>query len=325
MAKKNNKQKKGKTKAKSNKQRKATNTNAPKSGGYIGMAMQACSVTNPFCPEAIGSRWPDNSYTKSVGWSITGTPISLGTSGTDTKAGILLVGDIYNYALMTNTSPVSSPITFSTLAQAVTSPSNVGRYRLTSWGLKISGIVAPLSASGLVRIRLMSPMTGASLASIGLTSTMVDATLDVPLARLSGKDLFIIPAPLGTDARLFREIADTTSTLSSWRSLGWQSVFIGLDGVPAATSCIQVSLYYNYEFVFQDGDSSNAYAQPPPPNNPAVRTANAGLLESVGNFFEGTAQTLDRVFQSKAARWLGKAGAAYYTRSPAPLMIADVD
>lgn len=282
-------------------------------------AMQACSLTNPFCPEAIGARWPDNSYTKSVGYSHTAVPFTLSSDTTENSN--LFLGDVYAYAQNTNASPKTSPYTYTTAVAVSGLPSNIARYRITSWGLKLSGIVAPLSASGRVRIRLFSPLTGTTLNSISGTSALADAVYDIPLARLANKDFFIIPAPLGNNARLFRDYASATGTLANWINPGWQCVQVAIDGAPASTACIQISAYYNYEFVFADGDASTYFAHPPPASNPVAQQASAGVLEKVGNFFEGTAQALDRVFQSRAAQYLIAGGMSYAAKNPTPLLL----
>lgn len=315
-------------KKKVGKKRKGTGGGArgragPSKSGLIQTAMGACAVTNPFCPEAVGARWPDDSYTKSVGYSCPGVPIVLSTLTGSSATAIMCVGDMYAYSGATNVSPFTGPpATFTTLTQPLVLPSNVVRYRLTSYGIKLTGVVAPLSASGMVRVRLFSPADGSTLDSIDFRNVNADAAYDVPLARLSAKDLFIVPAPLGILARTFR-VPPPNASIGAWENPGWQCAIVAIDGAPAATACLQVTLYYHYEFVFADGDAQNAFATAPPANSPLIAATSAGVMERVGNFFEGAAQTLDKVYQSRAMQYLAAAGASYMTKSPAPLMLMD--
>lgn len=295
---------------------------SPNKRGLISLAMQTCSVTNPFCPEAIAARWPDDSYSKSVGWSVPGTPVTLTTAASSSLTGMLFVGDLYNTSNPTNATPLTSgPLTFTTLAPLVTVPTGIARYRITSWGIKLTGIVAPLSAGGIVRIRLFSPMSGTSLSSISTFSTAADAIYDVPLSRFATKDVFITPASLGsTPAHTFRDFSLATTTLSSWTNPGWQVVLVSVEGATASSALLQAQVFAHYELVFVDGDSQTQFAKQPPANNPAVRDASANVFERVGNFVEGTVATVDKLYQSRAMQYLTAGAMAYGSKSPAPLL-----
>ncbi len=289
-------------------------------------AMDVCSVTNPFCPEAIAARWPDNSYTKSAGWSATALANSF-ISDANGNANTIYLPDGQGSA-GTVTGTTSAHASFTSL---VTFPSNVARYRVTSWGIKLTTSLSRFTAAGMVRVRLFSPIVGASLASISTTSVMADAVMDIPLSRLVGKDLFVVPAPLGDNARLFRDATLVTAP-ASWVNPGWQVISVSVTGAPISTSGIlEAQLFYNYEFVFTDGDAQNAFAEPPPTNNPLVQNGNASTLAQVGNFIEDAAGKVDSIFKSKAFKYL-RLGAATATRNPqliaaasAPILIQDAD
>lgn len=248
----------------------------------------------------------------------------LTTAAGSSITGALFVGDIYAHAAYDNAPPVSSPLSFSSLNSVATlpgTPGSIARYRLTSWGLKIVGAVAPLNATGFIRVRLFSPLSGSTLATNSISTIFADECYDIPVARLATKDLFIIPAPLGDNARLFRNADDATPVLANWVNPGWQCVQVAVDGAPASTTIAAVHVYYNYELVFVDGAPNHAFAQPPPPNNPLVQQTSAGVLERIGNFFEGTAARLDSMFQSRAFQYASAGAASYITRNPAPLML----
>ncbi len=270
--------------------------------------------------EAVGARWPDNSYVKSVGWSVTSYPVTLGTGTADTRNGFLFTGSTNHFASASNTPPITNQnLTFVSSTPLQTLPADIARWRITSWGLRITGLVAPLSAGGMVRVRLFSPKSLTSLQQIIPYTTFCDAAYDIPVARLANKDLFIIPAPTGIEARQYNTLP-ASANLASSDSYGWQSVLVTIDGVAVNSAICQISAFYNYEFVFDDNGSSHYFSQPPPPNSLTVREANASVIEKVGNFFEGAAKTLDSIVQSRAAQYVGAAAASYVTKSPAPLM-----
>jgi alpha-D-ribose 1-methylphosphonate 5-phosphate C-P lyase len=184
-----------------------------------------------------------------------------------------------------------------------------------------------MTATGTVNIRFFSQQLYATYATTSLSSTMCDASFDVPISRLIDKDIFLIPMPLGTDARLFRPVDSPSAVISTQENNGWQFIQIGVSGAPVGTIPINAYMYYHFEIIPGDGDATNAFAKAPPRNNPAVQNTNAGVLERVGNFIEGTVQSVDKVVKSKSMQYL-LAGAAAYNGNPGPaamLAIKDVN
>lgn len=308
--------------------KKNANTNAHK---YMALSMGVCSVSNPFCDEAVGARWPDNSYTKSAYWGIRGASVANLTTNGSGQVGFLFVPD-FGSTVAPYASGTYPSFNFTTLTPVVTFPSNVSRYRITSAGFKIVGAVAPLSASGIVRIRLYSPSTGSSLGSVDMTTVMADEVWDVPVSRLMQKELYVNLMPLGDQlSRVFRSPSSFTTTLANWTNPGWQVASIAIDG-PASTKIADIYAYIHYEVVFEDGNSQNMFATHPPPNSLAIQQGNAGVLASVGNFIEGAAEKVDNLFKSKAFRYFASAAAGYMGGPQAALgtygatkMIKDVD
>lgn len=299
---------------------------APKprnNGGAMRFAMETCSISNPFCPEAVAARWPDNSHTKSVGWSLTGQPANLGTNAEGVGAQIYLpTAQRANGTVGAGTSIA----TFNTTMTNYELPSGVVRWRVTSYGLRINSPLAAMTATGTLHVRLVSPMVGTSLEVLDYTSIRTDAAIDVPISRLIGRDMFIVPKPLGDNARWFNANNPQSNTLvKDINNPGWQIVVLGVSGAPASASAVvRLQLYYNFEFVFEDGSASQAFAIAPPHDQPAVRQANSSVLETIGNFIEGTAEKIDSIFKSKAFQLGGRLALSAYTRNPTP-MIMNVD
>jgi hypothetical protein len=309
--------KKAKKNAKKGKGKRAKAQRGGRKGGGGGMsgimsyAMGVCSVTNPFCPEAIGSRWPDNSYTRSVGWSAPGFPSDVGTDANGYGSRLFLAD---NFQVVQASSITWPTITYNANGAFVfTLPSGVSRYRITSWGLKLScPWLTPMSASGLVSVRLFSPLGGASLGTVLGNTILADSSMDIPLASLVNKSVFVIPMPLGENARLFRDINAVTAVMVNWVNPGWQVVQIAVSGAPVSASVVHVEMYYHYELVFNDGDASTSFAQPPPTENVAIQRGNGNVLASIGNFVEGSLSKVDSLFQSKAFKYLSAAAAGAY-------------
>lgn len=317
MAKKSKKQGKSKKSNKNKPKKMSKGKGSPK--GSMSFAMGVCALTNPFCPESINSRWPDNSYTKSVGWSVTNMPQNLSANAAGDVNILLFPEGYYSLGTLTGNSSANSALTAFTAW-----PTGSVRYRITSWGVRVTCQMTPMTASGMVRVRLFSPMGGSSLATTSIVSNLADASIDIPLARLINEDLFVIPAPLGDNARFFRDTADLSTTLATYKNPGWQIVQLAINGAPASTTnALTFNIFYNLEFVFGDGDASMQFATPPPKNSPALQQGSASVTEQVGNFLEGTAEKVDRIYQSKAFKLganIAAMAAAAYTGDPRPML-----
>lgn len=298
---------------KKNKKKASSGRARPKMNGPISMAMEVCAVTNPFCAEAKGARWPDNSYTKSVGLSFESSAV-LSTDANGNLASLFLIGEAPLVA--TGTVSTGLPVSYTTTETftGIAIPNAVTRWRVTSWGVRIYCVGTRMNTQGRLRLRLFSPMTGASLNLVTMSTIYSDAMLDMPLSRLIEKDVFVVPMPLGEVARLFDDDSAKfrDGDLADWVNPGWQVLQIAVEGGQATTACVGITLYANYEYVFADDSNFQLLATAPPKNSLAVQQANAGVLSTVGNFVEGSAQRLDSFVQSSAFRWFATAAAGFY-------------
>lgn len=277
-------------------------------------------MSNPFCVESVGARWPDNSNIKSVGWSSTGLP-SYQASNALGKGANLYIANPWVQRTVGAVNPLDA-VTYPDFQTLFNPPSEIVKWRTVSWGIRVSCVAPPLTLSGTLRVRLFSPNSLSTLSTTSLTSILADSSMDIPLHRLLDKDLFIIPMPLGTEARLFNT-PDTAGVMAGMKSYGWQVVQIGVDGAPPEVSLLNITTYYNFEFTFADGSTYTAFAQPPPPDNPVVRDANAGVLTKVGNFVQGSLNGIDGNFVAQAGRFIGNAVAAYINPSRAVAQLAN--
>jgi hypothetical protein len=275
----------------------------------MSLAMKVCAVTNPFCPEAMGSKYPDDSYVKTLTYDIEGVPSSIVTNASGQGAQ-LWVGDTLQTA--TGTVGAWPTVTFTTLAAAQTMPTTVSTYRLTSWGLKFSCTGTKMNTKGMLRVRLFSPLNGTAIGNVAVTTVLADEAYDIPLSKLIDTSLFVLPKPLGKNARLFRDPSLVSATLSSWVNPGWQIVTVAVDGGEASGSTVEVAPYYHFEYVPDDGSILSTYATKPPPNNVLIQQASESSLEKAGGFIEGVANTVDKVFKSKAFQYIATAAAGAY-------------
>jgi len=273
----------------------------------MAFSMQTCGVSNPFCPQANGARWPDNSYTKSLTFDVCGEKSTFTTSATGTGGFLFLP----SYTGFVGAGSYLAPnFTYSTLS-ALSSYPTMGRWRLTSWGIKLQAPTSKLNTAGTLTIRLFSPSAGSSITSINAGTTMADSMMTIPLSRLCDEDLFVIPMPLGDDAREWRN-TDTITQVNTFVNPGWQVIEVNTTDATASTVALNCYSYMHFEFVPYDGDVLYSYADAPPKNNLMVREGNASVLERIGNFVEGGAAKVDKLFQSKALKYFAAAAGAAF-------------
>lgn len=283
--------------------------------------METCSVTNPFCPEADNGKWPDNSYVKSNTWNISGAVYDLVTNGSGDAAVLFL--PMFTCQYTTGVCTGNSVVPSATGAALQTMPTGVDRFRITSMGFKISCATAPMTTQGYCNIRAFSPMAMSSLIAYDKASRLADWAEDIPLHRLLDQDAFIIPVPMGDDAREWRATSDYSSSFGTWNNIGWQCIAIGVSGGVATTNSLRVECFYHYEFMFTDGNASSSFATPPPKDDLTVRQASASVIEKIGGVVRGSAKLVDNIAKSTAFKYLAAAGMSYMSKSTAPLMLAN--
>jgi len=314
------KQKKKKSQAKSAPRRAATPRSVQRRGlggyGHGSMAVHnICSVSDPFCAGARGAKWPDANRTRTLAWSVPGFVLALGSDAAGRVSSLFLPN-----ATATQASTSALTATDATYTDALNFPVSaptLARWRITSWGLRITSPLSRMTATGTCHIRLFSPDSFSSLGVVPFATTMCDNMLDIPLQRLIDQDEYIIPMPLGTDARLFRDTSEMPSLLSTGKNCGWQVVNVAVTGAPVSTpGVINVYLYYNIEYTAPDGDTAYAFSTPPPPSSPLVQQGTSSVLDRVGNFISGAASKVEALFQNKAAQYVASGVAGYLTAGP---------
>jgi hypothetical protein len=260
------------------------------------LAKQVCSVSNPFCEEAIGARWPDNSFERTIGYSITNQPISLLSSSGQNA--LLFIPDA-KYQYVTAASIAGGVISWSgTSTQLVTGITD-SRWRITSWGLKLRVVSSVMNTTGMCRVRLFSPTDYSQIGSSAIAPTFADASYDVTLASLIEKELHIIPMPISDNARLWQPNSNTNAGWGGNKNAGWQVVQVCVDGAyTTSQACLEIAVFYNYEFSPLVSDSNYAFTVAPTVENLAVQHGNANVLHKVGNFVEGATRAVDTLFMA---------------------------
>lgn len=331
MAKKSNNVKKSESKKKTKPRRSKASTAMTTAPMHL--VHQICSVTNPFCPEAINAKWPDNTNYKTLPWSSYGTQQQTCVTDAAGNFARMYVGSPL-FRNQNNPTVTGTSIDFgATLSTISGFPTNVIAWRITSWGVKVQCTASSNVAFGLLKVRTFNALKLTTLNVMDIDSAVADSTLDQPLSRLIGKDTFVIPMPLSDSARRFQPY-DSSVTAISGLDLAWQTIVLTMTGQTASSSANGVITYpyYHFELIVDDTSTNRPFASDNVKESVIVKQGNENVLTKVGNFIEGTAQSVDNVIKSKTFKYLTSAAAYLYYGPAAAIasygaagMIKDVD
>lgn len=227
---------------------------------------KVCGLTDPFCTHAIGAKLPDGSNARSLTY-----PLHLSTTmATDSlgNASMIFVPN-YLYAPFTQASVITGVVaTYSDPLVLGSRLANVSGYRITSFGVKLRGISAPLTTSGTLAIRGFGQKAGAQLGTTSTVGFAVDWYEDVSLRKAD--EVCIIARKLDGTSDFFSSVLETTpsSDLTDWVSPGWGAFQVSVVGGPASVNVLTAEIFLNMEVTFADGESLALLATPPPKYSP---------------------------------------------------------
>lgn len=281
-----------------------TRVQVPQRSVKIGHSMmeRVCSITDPFCSAAVGSKWMDDAANKTMPYAA--RAIDVITSGA-TGTGALLIAPSFTYPISRPTDGSGGSASFVHVTTVIPFTFTPAQYRIVSWGITIKRITAPLYSSGVLRIRGLSN-SGASLGNIN-SHLFNDYHYDIPLQDC--QDVAIIGRRMNDTHHFFRKPSETNpdDLIVNWVPPGWAPLFIYLEGVPASTNVVQVEYFFNYELLWEDGDSMQLMTTPPPPANPVITAASTKVNQMVGNVFVKGVKQVEQAVTRYATQYLAGA------------------
>lgn len=271
----------------------------------IRMNRKVCSISDPFCDAAIGSKWADSAANKTMPFaSRSMDSIVSGANG----SGALLIIPGYHAQISRPTAAGAGSATFVNTSSIIPSGFMPSQYRIVSWGFTLKNLTAPLYSSGMVRIRGLSN-SGASLNI--LNSTLYnDFHYDIPLQDC--KEVAVIGRRLDESFHFFRTPNTTNpdgfdGLVANWVPPGWSPIFIFLEGVPPSVSVLQIEYFFNYELMFTDGDAMANVTTPSPAASPLLATASSHVTKMAGNVFTRGVRQVETAVMKFATQYLASA------------------
>lgn len=264
-----------------------------------------CSTTDPFCSHAVGAKYMDNGSIKSLALT-RHDRVTITTSTNGQWANMF----VPSYNLKPWISPVSvitSVADFTAAAGTASGAPVAASCRLVSMGLKLRSIVAPLSASGMVRIRGFGAQTTSTLANVDITTYNCDFFQDIPLNAC--KEVVVNLKRVDPTAKNFRtpSAINPDAVFTNMVCPGFGPVLISVDGGPVSLPVLDVETFQNWEITFPDSDALQQAATKSPPFVQKISTVSDAISSSAENIFLTGASAFGAYIEKNAIKLLSGA------------------
>jgi hypothetical protein len=238
------------------------------------------ALANPFSPQAVGVKIPDDDSSRSVAVTIHDS-VQLATNANghaDVCFSAKLSGETYVTAATTGSGGVLTWNSPSDLTDTAAYVAAFDTYRVCSWGVRVYNTLAPTSQKGIIRIITCpeSPNTKTPFITNGGLHE------DLKIFPASETDIHWISRPQGTEWKQYVKFDDTAYAPD------WDHVHIRYEGGPVSTSnALMVEVIYHVECQIALGGVTATMATPAADHKPHVLSASAKTLAKHGGSHAG--------------------------------------
>jgi len=171
-------------------------------------------------------------------------------------------------------------------------------------GIIVRSLVAPLSASGMVRIRTFANETTSLLAAVDLTTYNCDDYLDIPLNNCH--ETAVVVRRLDETSKYWKTVAefDVNNNITNTSNTGFGQVMVSIDGGPLSLPVLDIEYVLHWEVRVTDSDNLAQIQTPPPPFNPTVNNATAVMQSTAVSIFDKGVSQVSKYVEKKAAQAL---------------------
>lgn len=244
----------------------------------------ACGLVNPFCPEARGSKYPDDSSVRTLPFTLQQEAV-LGSDGAGFLGAFVLPTIAYSPLV---TAAVAAPQINATFLDAPVVPVLTGtsKFRIVSMGYKLRNIAPALTASGMISIRTFSQEDGSS----GITSTSgntysASGVQNIALTNLVDQ-LVNVPHTSQMPQTFYDpSVVSPTNLINDWMAPGFCYSTIYGAGLPLNTDCIHIEIIIHLELMFEEGAALQLAAGNAPTANPILKQIAASVSSSASHIF----------------------------------------
>lgn len=282
-------------------------------------AMEVCAITNPFCDESKGSKWPDGSSAYSVALPVRfRVPVTASGDGT---TNLLFTSNYSRMVYRGAYNPLDTNIMTSWDGVSVSAPaflSQADGVRLVSGGIKFTSTLSPMEASGSVTFIELPPndLDASIAAYLPFDVQKQNRATYVTQALRDNNSMYSIFRPQGTTARAFQDTNDPDAAGGvTFSTFDWTSLVVHVEGAPTTRTVGFVDVFLNYEVSFDASSDLSVFAQPAPIENKALVSISQNITR-VANVYRGDDKAVDDTFMAKASRALSNAGSFLLHNAP---------
>lgn len=280
------------------------------------LAHEVCSVTNPFCDEAKGSKWPDASAVFTLPVPVRQRiPLTTDANG---RVGVIFTSCYGTDGIIPGTFPAANS-TFEAAAKAswsdyVPNFSGSQSYRLVTGGVRFTSTVAPMVASGVVNLIELPPTNDTLVDYDAMDLSIQNKPTYTTVPLKDPRSVYGIMRPGGPESRIFTIPWNAGNATTDTQD--WSSICIFVEGGPASTQVGFVDVFMNFELTF-DPNTNTAYLATPAShmNTPVIKAATE--LYRTDNSHVGNDAGVDQSFLSKAWGIVKSGGSFVYENAGA--------
>jgi len=251
-------------------------------------ASAVCALTDPFCSHSIGAKFPDSSSLNTIPFRYhSTTTLSTNVGG---HVGALVVPGYSNSPVIPGTMLGADLCRFGGVDMDVANTArpkgvfdNVSKFRFISAGFIVRRISAPLTTSGVLRVRVVpNPLPEATFIDIDMGAFGNAHTLDIALQDAKEVVVMLPRNGVNPPETFYPVPADTTNgDVSDLLATGFSWATVNIDGSPADIAVVSIEFFVNIEVVPNITSSLKLVSTPPPPSNLALTTASAKVTSTV--------------------------------------------
>lgn len=264
-----------------------------------------CGLSDPFCSAAVNAKYMDNSSTKSLPYT---THIRNSfTTNASGNVGILICPSWNYYPFSLPSATAGTVYTFGAPRAVLVPPAGAARVRLVSYGIVCRSVVAPLSASGMVRVRGFAVQDGFYVSVCDGTTYNCDFYEDFPLRDVA--NAAVIGRRTDPTCKNFRTPPqiDAGNLVTNWIAPGFGPILISVDGAPASTSVLDIEIVLHWEITLDDSSDLQQLSTKSPAYDLVLDTAQSTMSSVAQNVFKQGVQAAGKYIESLAVRALGSA------------------
>jgi hypothetical protein len=268
--------------------------------GHSPFVEKLCSLTDPFCDAAVGSKLPDSNTTRTLSLTCTGfVTITSNAAGT---AAIAFSNDpaVGYQTSATYTSNVVNTWTTGTAYSGFSGIPNTAIWRLVSGGINITPVMSVTTNSGSLGILAVPPYTSTvQAAAVDLDSLSYLGNVRNPSSSPAGVTGVVDSD--GTTSAEFRGQGTVTST--QLNSSGSSVLVAYIVGGPASAASYTVRYTYHYELAFPFTTVFNNLSTPAAPKDEKVMDGVSKVKSVTNQIVAGGVREFERSVQQAASNF----------------------